>query len=85
MLAQYVGTYVIDAGAAFTIALGGESGLTEQLTGQGAYPIYASARDRFFLRVVDARIDFERGPDGRVDALVLHQNGHDVPATRILR
>jgi hypothetical protein len=54
-----------------------------QLTGQNAFPIYASARDKFFLRVVDAQIDFERDKDGKVVALMLHQNGMDQRAPRV--
>jgi hypothetical protein len=57
-------------------------GLTLQATGQGANPLFASARDEFFLKVVDARISFKRDAAGKVDGLVLHQGGRDLPAKR---
>jgi serine-type D-Ala-D-Ala carboxypeptidase/endopeptidase len=81
-LAQNVGTYLAGAGAAFTIARGGETGLTVQLTGQGAFPLYAASVDHFFLKVVEAQIDFTRDANHRIDTLVLHQGGRDVTATK---
>jgi CubicO group peptidase (beta-lactamase class C family) len=41
--------------------------LETQITGQPAFPVFASAKDKFFLRVVDAQLDFERdaGRKGR--------------------
>ena len=39
--------------------------------------MYASAKDKFFLRVVDAKIDFERDADRKIVALTLHHNGVD--------
>ncbi|MDB5039277.1 MAG: Beta-lactamase [Candidatus Eremiobacteraeota bacterium] len=82
ILAQYVGTYLAGAGAAFTIARGGENGLTVQLTGQTAFPLYATSADHFFLKVVEARIDFTRDANHRIDTLVLHQGGRDIIATK---
>lgn len=57
--------------------------LLAQATGQGAFPIYPSATDAFFARVADIRIDFQRGADGSVQSLVLHQNGANQTAVRI--
>jgi CubicO group peptidase (beta-lactamase class C family) len=81
-LGSYVGKYQLTPNAVVAVALA-DGGLTVQLTGQPAFPIYASAPDKFFLKVVDASIDFEHGPDGKVDALVLHQGGKDLRAPRI--
>jgi hypothetical protein len=41
-----------------------------------------SARD-YFLKVVDAQITFEPDGEGRVTALILHQNGKNKRAKRI--
>lgn len=83
-LAGYVGDYQFAPGAviAFTIK---DGQAFVQLTGQPALPIYASARDKFFLRVVDAKIDFERDAQGKVTALVLHQSGMNQRATRVAK
>ena len=82
VLRQYVGRYRLGPGAVFDITLDGGQ-LRARLTGQPALPIYASARDQFFYTAVDAQISFERDAAGKVDALVLHQNGADQRAPEI--
>jgi D-alanyl-D-alanine-carboxypeptidase/D-alanyl-D-alanine-endopeptidase len=79
-LQQYVGSYTI-TGATFTVTLRGAQ-LYVQLTGQPAVPVYASAKDHFFYKVVDAQIRFGRNASGAVTSLTLHQNGQDVDAAR---
>ncbi len=79
---QYVGRYQLAPGAVFDITLQG-SQLMAQLTGQPAFPVYASAKDEFHYTVVDAQLSFKRDADGKVDALVLHQNGADKRAPRL--
>jgi serine-type D-Ala-D-Ala carboxypeptidase/endopeptidase len=59
--------------------------LEAQLTGQAAFPIFASAKDKFFYKVVDAQLDFERDAGEKVVAVVLHQNGRDMRAPRMPR
>ena len=76
-LAKYVGSYELGPGAVITVAQDGE-GLTSQLTGQGRLPMFAESETRFFLRVVDAQIEF--AADG--SSLVLHQNGRSTKAPR---
>lgn len=80
-LGDYVGKYKFDFGAVLDVGLQNEH-LEAQLTGQGAFPIFASGRDDFFYKVVDAQLHFERDA-GRVVAVVLHQNGRDLRAPRI--
>ena len=54
--------------------------LFAQATGQGAFPILASATNEFFTRIVDASISFTRDGEGIVTGLILHQNGdHAAP------
>jgi CubicO group peptidase (beta-lactamase class C family) len=80
-LEAYVGSYRL--APTFVIAVRRDStGLVAQATGQSAFPIFASARDEFFFRVVDAQISFVRDSTGQVTRLVLHQGGRDVPAPR---
>jgi CubicO group peptidase (beta-lactamase class C family) len=80
-LDAYVGTYQLAPAFALTVRKEG-GGLVTQATGQGAAAIYPSARDEFFLKVVDARISFVRDSTGRVTSLVLHQGGRDMAAPR---
>jgi len=79
-LASYVGTYA--AGDLIFTVTRGSNGLLVQLTGQDVYPIFASAKDTFFYKIVDAQLVFEENATGAVTTLVLHQNGN---ITRALR
>jgi serine-type D-Ala-D-Ala carboxypeptidase/endopeptidase len=81
-LAGYVGHYQLTPNAMFEVTLK-DGQLLAKLTGQSALPVYSSARDKFFYRVVDAQIAFERDASGKIVALVLHQNGTDQRAKRI--
>ena len=36
----------------------------------------------FFYKIIDARVSFERDAGGKVNALVLHQNGLDQRAKK---
>jgi hypothetical protein len=80
-LGDYVGKYRFGFGT-LDVVLKSDS-LEAQLTGQSALPIFASARDKFFYRVVDAQLDFQRDASGKVVAVILHQNGRDMRAPRI--
>lgn len=81
-LRQYVGHFQLAPGAVFDITLSGDQ-LQAQLTGQASFPVYPSAKDVFYYTVVDAQLRFKRGADGKVDALVLHQNGMYQTAQRV--
>ncbi len=80
-LESYVGTYVASPGAAFTVTRTGDQILI-QLTGQAAIPVYPSAKDSFYYKVVDAQVTFVRDANGKITQLILHQNGRDIPAVR---
>lgn len=82
-LGDYVGRYQFDFGALLDVALKSDH-LEAQLTGQPAFPIFASAREKFFYKIVDAQLDFERDAGGQIVAVVLHQNGRDMRAPRTM-
>jgi CubicO group peptidase (beta-lactamase class C family) len=81
VLDQYVGVYPIDKTTRFTLVRRGD-GLVARLTGQFFLPIFASAKDEFFYKAVDAQLSFHRDAAGRITGLTLHQNGRDLPAAR---
>lgn len=82
-LADYAGNYrMATAPLVFAVTLR-DGALWVQLTGQGANPVYASARDEFFYKVVPASISFTRDAKGKISGLVLHQNGQHSPAKRV--
>ena len=80
-LDEYVGVYSIDKAGRFTLLRRGD-GLVARLTGQPFSPIFASVKDEFFYKIVDAQLSFHRNASGQVDSLTLHQNGRDIPASR---
>ena len=70
VLARYVGAYRMAAGGDMLITLDG-SQLSGQLTGQGALPIFPQSETTFFLKVVNAEIEFPATPaDGPPEKLV---------------
>jgi CubicO group peptidase (beta-lactamase class C family) len=71
-LTPLVGTYEMQGGATMTIALDGDH-LTTQLTGQPAIRIFAESETKFFLRVVDATLTFEKDAAGKVTDVTLRQ------------
>ncbi|MEO6326697.1 MAG: serine hydrolase [Thermoanaerobaculia bacterium] len=82
MHAEYVGRYRLAPGFDLVISAV-DGGLQARGTGQPAAAIFATARDELFLKMVDAQLSFRRDEKGRVASLVLHQNGHDMPAPRV--
>jgi CubicO group peptidase (beta-lactamase class C family) len=78
---DYVGKYQFNFGV-LDVVLKSDH-LEAQITGQAAHPIFASGNDKFFYKVVDAQLDFDRDGGGKVIAVVLHQNGRDMLAPRI--
>ena len=77
----YVGEYELAPGFILTVTREGDRLMT-QATGQEKVDIFPSSETQFFLKVVDAQITFVKGPDGKVDQLILHQGGQDMPAKR---
>ena len=80
-LREYVGDYPLAPQFVITITEA-DGALFAQATGQGKAPVFASARDEFFYKVVNAQISFQRDPAGKITSLILHQNGRDMPAKR---
>jgi hypothetical protein len=56
--------------------------LMTQATGQQKFPLFAESETKFFLKVVDAEVEFVKNDKGEVTGLVLHQGGQDIKATK---
>jgi hypothetical protein len=80
-LQKFVGTYEIEKDFEIKITLEKDQ-LFTQLTGQNAYPIFAESDMLFFLKVVDAQIQFEKNEKGEISSLFLLQNGNRIEAKR---
>ena len=74
ILKDYEGQYQLASDTVINVETR-EGRLFAQLTGQPAFPVYAYEFDRFFYKVVDAQLHFERDESGIVDAVSLHQGG----------
>jgi CubicO group peptidase (beta-lactamase class C family) len=59
------------------------SRLSVQITGQTLNPAYWEGNLSFFFRAVDAQLSFEEGADGKMKAVVLHQNGKNQRGERL--
>ncbi len=79
---RYVGRYELAPGFVLAVTREGDQLMT-QATGQDKVEIFPESETRFFLKVVDAQIDFEKDAAGRATGLVLHQGGQDLKAKRI--
>lgn len=79
----YVGAYQLAPNVVMTISRTGDH-FFEQLTGQSPFEIFPESRTEFFLKTVDAQITFVTDSSGRATELVLHQNGNDHRAKRIV-
>lgn len=60
-----------------------EGRLISQATGQPEVELFPESETRFFLKVVDAQVDFVLDASGRATGLVLHQGGRDMPAKKV--
>jgi len=71
---EYEGIYEINPQFKITVT-SVDSSLKAQATGQPQFSLYAEAVDKFFLKVVPAKIEFSRDVNGKVIKLTLYQNG----------
>src|SRR5215469_1639587 len=81
VLAQYVGTYELAPNFTLTTTVEGDHLMT-QATGQSKLELYAESETRFFLKVVDAQVEFFKNDKGEVTHLVLHQGGRDTKGVK---
>jgi len=82
ILQAYVGVYQLTPRLTDTIRLV-DGHLTTQVGGQAQFPLYAESESKFFLKVVDAQVEFVRDASGKVTQLIHHQGGRSQPAPRI--
>jgi len=81
-LSDYVGRYRLAPEVELSMRVA-DGALLARVTGQPEIPIFASAKDEFFYKAVDAQLSFHRDTQGKVDSVTLHQNGRNMPAPRV--
>lgn len=82
VLEGYVGRYQLAPTFSISI-MQRDDQMFGQATGQQEFEIFASARDNFFLKAVEASITFSRDENGKVISMTLHQNGQDMPGLKV--
>lgn len=78
----YTGKYEMRPGFVIAVTREGDQ-IFGQPTGQSKAELFPESETRFFLKVVDAEVEFVRGADGKAIELVLHQGGRDIKGRRI--
>jgi CubicO group peptidase (beta-lactamase class C family) len=81
VLARYVGTNELTPDFSIAFSLEGNQLMT-QATNQPKFPVFPESQTKFFLKVVDAEIEFFFDDKGRVTHMVLHQNGHETKGVK---
>ncbi|MFN0013456.1 MAG: serine hydrolase [Saprospiraceae bacterium] len=81
-LRRFVGEYTLFPDFSMTVTQEGAR-LFAQATGQQRFEVFAKTELRFFLKVVDAEIEFVPDDKGSVNKLILHQGGRDMPGERV--
>jgi hypothetical protein len=81
---RLTGDYELAPNFTITILRRGDK-LISQATAQPEVELFPESETRFFLKVVDAQIDFVVDASGAVTGLVLHQGGQNLPAKKVRR
>lgn len=82
VLAKYVGVYELAPQFSITVTVEGNSIFT-QATGQSKVQIYPQSEDLFFLKVVDAQLEFKKDETGKVISMTLHQGGRSTVGKKV--
>lgn len=78
---KWAGVYKVTPTFILTITL--ESGqLKAQATNQPKFDIYAESEKKFFLKVIDAQLEFFTDETGKVTHLILYQGGGELKGVR---
>jgi uncharacterized protein YneR len=81
VLKQYAGEYDLAPGFSITITAENNK-LFAQATGQNKFELFAEKENLFFLKVVEAKLEFVKDDKGAVKSLILYQNGQQVPGQK---
>lgn len=79
---EFVGEYKLESGLILTFTKENDR-LMGQLTGQPKVKLFPESETKFFLKVVDAQLLFQRDENGKVTRVIFYYYGQEMPATRI--
>lgn len=81
ILESYIGRYELKPGFIITVTKEGNQ-MKAQATGQPMFDIYPKSDSVFYLKVVEAQIEFNK-TDVKVDSLTLFQGGQEMPGKKL--
>ena len=81
VLTRYVGTYELSPTFSITFSVDGDQ-LKAEATNQPVVSIFPESDTKFFLKIVDAEIEFFADDKGQISHLVLHQNGQEMKGVK---
>jgi CubicO group peptidase (beta-lactamase class C family)/uncharacterized protein YneR len=82
VLESYVGEFELQPGFSIVVTKEGDR-LFTQATGQQKFEVFAETETKFFLKVVDAQIEFVKDDAGKVSKFFLYQGGKKMELKRI--
>jgi tetratricopeptide (TPR) repeat protein len=82
ILSKYSGAYQLFSNFIITVRVDGNR-IFAQATGQPEFEIFPSSETKFYLKVVDAQIEFIKDEEGNFNKMILYQNNREMPGDRI--
>lgn len=82
VLLTYNGTYELHPSFQIVVTTQGNQ-LFAQATGQPQFELFAESENKFFLKVVEAKVTFNKKPDGSIKSLTLLQGGQEMEGVKI--
>jgi CubicO group peptidase (beta-lactamase class C family) len=82
ILSKYAGQFQLAPDFIITIRVDGNK-IFGQATGQSEFEIFPSSETKFYLKVVNAQIEFVKNNEDNFDKLILYQNNREMPGERI--
>lgn len=79
---SYAGDYEVAPGVILSVTQGAPGHYYAQLTGEPKFEIIAESDTQFFLKDVDAQLEFQKDASGKVTEVVLHQAGQAIHCRR---
>ncbi|MCU7499911.1 MAG: serine hydrolase [Ignavibacteria bacterium] len=80
-LNEFAGTYQLAPGFSIKVTVEGDK-IFGQGTGQPRFEMFPLSEDKFYLKVVNAQVSFQR-KDGTVSGMTLFQNGQELPGKKV--
>lgn len=81
-LLKFEGTYELHPSFHIEVSVL-EDRIFAQATGQPQFEIFAESENTFFLKVVEAKMTFNKNPDGTIKSLTLFQGGQEIEGIKI--